>query len=191
MGLKRAVLAMAALWLVLPGAGAPSARTIAIDYPEPDSIFPPEITAPTFLFRDEAAAAWQIEVRFADGAPPLRSASRGDRVRIGPIDPECVAPTNEPPRLTAAQAASRTWTPDPAAWDRIKRHSVESPAEILITGLAGEPRRAVSRGRVAIRTSKDPAGAPVFYRDVPLMPTETEKGQIQPLASTALPLVAW
>jgi tetratricopeptide (TPR) repeat protein len=34
-------------------------------------------------------------------------------------------------------------------------------------------------------------GAPIFYRDVPLMPTETEKGVIKPLAPIALPLVRW
>ncbi len=30
--------------------------------------------------------------------------------------------------------------------------------------------------------SADPVNAPIFYRDVPLMPSETEKGFIKPLA---------
>jgi hypothetical protein len=34
-------------------------------------------------------------------------------------------------------------------------------------------------------------GAPIFYRDVPLMPSEVEKGVIKPLAAQAVPLVAW
>ena len=34
-------------------------------------------------------------------------------------------------------------------------------------------------------------GAPIFYRDVPLMPAETEKGVIKPLAASAIPLIAW
>jgi len=34
-------------------------------------------------------------------------------------------------------------------------------------------------------------GAPIFYRDVPLMPSPTEKGKIKPLAIQALPLIAW
>ena len=42
-----------------------------------------------------------------------------------------------------------------------------------------------------IQTSKDPVGAPIFYRDVPLMPSETEKGVIKPLAQADLPLIAW
>jgi hypothetical protein len=37
---------------------------------------------------------------------------------------------------------------------------------------------------------KDPAGAPIFYRDVPLMPSELEKGVIMPLPHDALPLIA-
>jgi tetratricopeptide (TPR) repeat protein len=39
--------------------------------------------------------------------------------------------------------------------------------------------------------STDPVGAPIFYRDVPLMPSETEKGFIKPLASSAIPLIEW
>ena len=49
----------------------------------------------------------------------------------------------------------------------------------------------VSRGRVTIETSKDPVGAPIFYRDVPLMPSEVAKGVIKPLAPAAIPLIAW
>lgn len=33
-----------------------------------------------------------------------------------------------------------------------------------------EPDRIVSAGQVAFRTSSDPVGAPIFFRDVPLMP---------------------
>jgi hypothetical protein len=34
---------------------------------------------------------------------------------------------------------------------------------------------------MAIQTSKDPVGAPIFYRDVPLMPSGTTKGAINPV----------
>jgi tetratricopeptide (TPR) repeat protein len=89
-------------------------------------------------------------------------------------------------------AAAHSWKPDPAAWQAIKRHSVASAATVTITGFRGDaPEQAVSRGKVAIRTSKDPVGAPIFYRDVPLMPSELEKGVIKPLAAEAIPLVAW
>ena len=36
-----------------------------------------------------------------------------------------------------------------------------------------------------------PVAAPIFYRDVPLMPTETEKGVIKPLAPYAVRLIRW
>jgi len=161
---------------------------ITIDYPEPGSIFPPEITPPTFLWRDRAkgVSSWRIDVSFGDGAAAIHATSKGERPRIGAIDPDCVADTNEPPSLSPQLAAAHSWTPDPATWQTIKRHSVASGATVTITGL-----QAVSRGQVAIRTSQDPVGAPIFYRDVPLMPSELEKGVIKPLAAAAVPLVAW
>lgn len=42
-----------------------------------------------------------------------------------------------------------------------------------------------------LTVSRDPVGAPIFYRDVPLMPSATEKGVIKPLASSAIPLIEW
>ncbi len=172
---------------VLAGKPAP----ITVDYPEDASIFPPEIAPPTFLWRDaeKSATLWRIAISFSDGSPALHATSRGPRMRIGKIDPDCVAPTNKPPSLTPQQAAAHSWTPSAALWEAIKKRSVDAPAAIIITGLSGQ--RAVSRGRVTIRTSKDPVGAPIFYRDVPLMPTETEKGVIQPLAADAVRLILW
>ncbi|HTS32154.1 MAG TPA: hypothetical protein VMH81_40065, partial [Bryobacteraceae bacterium] len=186
------VLSSALVWAARPDA-SPGQR-VTIDYPEDGAIFPPEITAPTFLWRDAAqdARAWLIEVAFADGTPAIRSRSAGEHLDVGEIDPRCVASTNEPPRLTRQQAADRTWTPDANVWHEIKKHSVERPATITISGYRDRKfRQAVSRGSVTIQTSRDPAGAPVFYRDVPLMPSELEKGVIKPLAAGAIPLIAW
>lgn len=168
--------------------------SIAIDYPEEESIFPPEITPPTFLWRDSSktAATWGVDVSFGDGSPPLRLACKGERMRLGEIDPQCVAETNRPPRLTPEQASSRTWTPDQKTWEGIKTRSKTAPASVTITGFEGTGAgRPVSRGSVTIRTSTDPVGAMVFYRDVPLMPTETENGSIRPLAPYAVRLIRW
>jgi tetratricopeptide (TPR) repeat protein len=170
------------------------AAAIAIDYPQEGSIFPPEITPPTFLWRDAAKGVtlWRIDVSFGDGAAAIHTTSQGERPRIGKIDPDCVADTNAPPRLTPEMAAAHSWTPDPAAWQAIKRHSVARPATVAVTGVRLDaPDQAVSRGKVTLSTSKDPVGAPIFYRDVPLMPSELEKGVIKPLAAEAIPLVAW
>src|ERR1039458_784476 len=171
-----------------------AAAAITIDYPEDGSIFPPEITAPTFLWRDAAkgVASWRIDVSFGSGPATIHATSKGERMRIGSIDPDCVAPTNQPPTLPPQLAAAHSWTPDLGMWQAIKRHSVASAATVTIAGFRGDaPEQAVSRGKVAIRTSKDAAGAPIFYRDVPLMPSDLEKGVIKPLSVEALPLVAW
>jgi tetratricopeptide (TPR) repeat protein len=173
---------------------ADATAAITIDYPEEGSLFPPEITPPTFLWRDgeRTARVWRIEVTFTDGSPGIHTTSKGERMRIGEIDPDCVSPSNELPRLTPQQAAELTWTPGAATWESIKKHSISGPATVTITGFPNlKMEHAVSRGRVTIRTSTDPVGAPIFYRDVPLMPTETEKGSIKPLAPSALPLVNW
>jgi len=166
---------------------------ITIDYPEQGSIFPPEITPPAFLWRDpvEGAAVWRVEIKFAGGAP-VRAQSRGERLPIGEIEARAVAETNQPPKWNPQIAAARSWTPDTETWEAIKKRSVKRPATITITGyLEEKSKQAVSRGQVAFQTSKDPVGAPIFYRDVPLMPSETEKGVIKPLAAAAVPLIGW
>ncbi|MGD0628200.1 MAG: tetratricopeptide repeat protein [Terracidiphilus sp.] len=95
--------------------------------------------------------------------------------------------------LTSQQKATHTWKPDEETWARMKRISAKWPAAISITGFAGGDREsAVSNGRVTITTSQDPVGAPIFYRDVPLMISPVgDKGAIQPLPPTALPLIEW
>jgi hypothetical protein len=167
---------------------------ITVDYPQDGSIFPPEITPPTFIWHDEtnAAASWAIEVAFSDGSPTMRFQSPGAHLRIGEIDPRCVSPSNEPPALTPLQASAHTWTPSADAWNAIKLHSIEHAATITITGVqTGHPEADVSLGSTTITTSQDPVKAPIFYRDVPLIPSKGEKGVIQPLAKQDLPLLAW
>jgi Flp pilus assembly protein TadD len=164
-----------------------------IDYPLNGSVFPPEITPPTFLWRDaEAASHWQIEIKFADGFAGMRFDSDGPRLSVGEIDPRCVSPNNEFPRLTPLQAAAHTWIPEAKTWEKIKQHSVAGPAQIIISGFSrSDPKRALASAWVSIQTSRDPVGAPIFYRDVPLMPSETEKGVIKPLAANAIQLIQW
>jgi tetratricopeptide (TPR) repeat protein len=166
---------------------------ITIDYPAEGSVFPPEFLPPTFLYRDGSdAAVWTIDVAFPDGAAPIRARSPGERMKIGEVDPRCFGDTNEPPRLTPEQAAARTWIPDAQTWAAIKERSAERRATVTVTGFRDDRlERAVSRGQVGIRTSKDPVGAPIFYRDVPLMPSELEKGVIKPLSAEAVHYITW
>jgi tetratricopeptide (TPR) repeat protein len=172
----------------------PSDGTLTIDYPQNNSIFPPEITPPTFLWRDgnTRATAWEIDISFVDGAKAVHTESRGEGMRIGEIDPRCVSENNRLPSLTAEQAAAHTWKPDEDLWKVIKQHSVSGAATVSINGVAGEPVKGrVSAGQVTLFTSKDPVGAPIFYRDVPLMPSAGEKNIIQPLAPASIYLINW
>src|ERR1700733_1452264 len=112
--------------------------SITVDYPEDGSLFPPEITSPTFLWRDgEASAkAWRIDITFADGSETIHVKTQGDRMRVGEIDPRCISDTNQPPSLTPEQAVAHTWTPNATLWATIKQHSAERPATILIVGFS-------------------------------------------------------
>lgn len=173
---------------------APPLERVTVDYPRDGAVFPPDFPAPQFEWRDAnpAAAAWAIEVSFASGVPPIRLRTAGEPMRLGEIDPRATAPTNRPPELTPQQKVTRTWRPDAATWKAIQTASSAAPATVTVTGYASAAsQQPLSRGAVRIRTAKEKVGAPVFYRDVPLMPSETEKGVIKPLAANALPLIAW
>jgi Flp pilus assembly protein TadD len=171
-------------------AANPAAK-ITIDYPLEGSIFPPEITPPTFLWHDasETATRWVVEVTFTKRSDRIRMELPGEFMKVGESDPRA----GDPAVLSPTLATARTWKPDEQTWARIKQLSVKSPATVTITGFAdGDANLPVSAGKVTITTSQDPVGAPIFYRDVPLVlsPPE-EKGPIAPLPQRALPLIKW
>jgi Flp pilus assembly protein TadD len=171
-----------------------SLSEITIDYPLEGSVFPPEITAPTFLWRDTNSSAkrWVVEVTFGDQKVAIRVEVVGTFMSMGEIDMKAGI-GNDLVQLTPQQLSTRVWQPDAELWGKIKEHSVKKPATITVTGFADDEReQAASYGRVVISTSADPVGAPVFYRDVPLLLSTTdEKGAIAPLPPFALPLIKW
>jgi tetratricopeptide (TPR) repeat protein len=165
-----------------------------VDYPLNGSIFPPDFVAPTFQWRDPAkdAQRWEITVAFADGSPVLHVSSEGEGLKLGDIDQRCISANNKLPELTPEQAAAHTWKPDDMAWKSIRTHAVGHTATITVTGFAaGASAKPLSRGSMQLSISKDPVGAPIFYRDVPLMPSAGKKGIIQPLDPNSVPLIAW
>jgi tetratricopeptide (TPR) repeat protein len=167
---------------------------ITVDYPSNGSIFPPDIIAPVFRWRDPVAqdTLWRIDITFGGGGPHLKAKSEGARLAIGEIDQRVVTTTNQPPVLTPEEAEGRTWTPDEKTWATIKKFSLDGAAVVTITGFSSEHHKQPgSEGEVSIRTSADPVGAPIFYRDVPLIPSETKKGIISPIPKHSLGLVAW
>jgi Flp pilus assembly protein TadD len=198
-----AVLSAGSLFIV-SGAGRSSGKdrstapstpaAINIDYPLDGSVFPPEITSPTILWHDvtDTAKRWVVEVSFADRTGAIRVQVAGDHLTMGEIDSQA-GTGDDLLHLTAEQEATRTWKPDADIWAKIKQHSVKVPATITITGFADdELKLPVSAGTVSISTSVDRVGAPVFYRDVPLLlPPPEAKGGIQPLPAFAIPLIKW
>ena len=165
--------------------------TVRIDYPLDGSVFPPEITPPTFLWHDPSpfAKRWVIQVSFAIGAESMRMEAAGEPMQRGEIDPDAGPGL----AFTQEQASTHTWRPDAETWEKIKRLSAKSTANIAIMGFADDGSKApVSAGKVTITTSSDPVGAPIFYRDVPLLlPPPEERGPIAPLPRSAIPLIKW
>lgn len=184
--------ALGLLYAFAPGAANPEApASLVIDYPAEGTIFPPDLAAPTVLWHDPSKAeAWRVEVSFADGGVLTADAAGGPPPR-GEIDPRAVAPTNELYVPTPYQASAHAWKPEGALWEEIKRRSRESPTVVTIRGVDATGEAVLSAGRVTITTSRDPVGAPIFYRDVPLMPSQGKDGVIKPLDQDSLPLIAW
>ncbi len=171
------------------------AAAITIDYPAAGAIFPPEITPPVFLWRDASQIArfWMIDVKFGDRSRGIQAKSRGEKRPIGEIDERCAKAGAVAPQLAPNEEAGHSWTPDAETWEVIKKHSVKRPTTVIITGFEDEgATRAVSHGQVTIQTSADPVGAPLFFRDVPLISVPVgAKGVIMPLPTEAVPLIAW
>jgi tetratricopeptide (TPR) repeat protein len=113
---------------------------LEIAYPLDETLFPPEIVAPTFVWSDatEGVARWMVLVRFELAEDLLRF------------------PTAEP-----------RWRPSEENWAEIKRQSVDRNAEIAVVGL-DSALAAASSATVRFRTSTDPVGDSIFYREVPL-----------------------
>jgi len=116
--------------------------TLTIRYPLDETLFPPEIIPPTFEWEDSNSKSniWLLSIKFQDGKAPMNIV------------------TNE-----------SMWTPRQQQWEAIKKRSLEREAEVIIVGISRRiTTKILSTGQILIRTSKDPVGAPLFYREVNL-----------------------
>jgi tetratricopeptide (TPR) repeat protein len=116
--------------------------TLTIHYPLDKTLFPPEIVPPTFHWEDGNSRSnmWLVSLGFQDDEDRLNFVCR------------------EP-----------NWTPQRQQWETIKKRSMEREVRITILGIRHRiTTRILSAGRISIKTSKDPVGAPLFYREVNL-----------------------
>ena len=122
---------------------------IAIEYPLDGTLFPPGVPPPMFRWKDSTSAArrWLVRIAFADGEPSLCFLVRRPQ-----------------------------WTPQSQDWESLEQRSLEQDAQVTILGVgSGRSAKVLSRGRMSLRTSKDPVGAPLFYREVILPFLEADK----------------
>jgi len=116
---------------------------ISITYPADSTLFPPEIAVPVVRWTDRnpRTDAWLAAVTFAWQSRPE----------------------------ILADAPSCSWRPDSAQWQHMKSRSMDLPLRITIIGYRrGFMAGALSASSVSIATSRDPVGAPIFYREVNL-----------------------
>jgi tetratricopeptide (TPR) repeat protein len=105
-----------------------------------ETLFPPDIVAPTFIWSDETngVAQWQVLLQF-DGED----------------------------EMLEFPAAESSWRPSEEDWAEIKRQSTAQDARVAVIGL-GPEGNVTSSASIRIRTSTDPVGDSIFYREVPL-----------------------
>src|ERR1035438_9183742 len=82
---------------------APAVGPIIVEYPSEGSLFPPDIIAPTFQWRDAepAATAWRIDITFADRTHSMQEWSQGEKMKLGELDTSLTG--DVPPALTPEQ----------------------------------------------------------------------------------------
>jgi len=116
--------------------------SLTIRYPLNETLFPPEIIAPTFRWEDSNSTSdmWVVTIEFQDELGSMNFITQ-----------------------------ESLWTPMKEDWETIKKRSLEKHALVTILGVNRRRRAKIhSAGKISIKTSKDPVGAPLFYREVNL-----------------------
>jgi tetratricopeptide (TPR) repeat protein len=122
---------------------------LIIRYPLDGTLFPPEIVPPTFHWKDDNSKSnmWLVSFEFQDNNAPMNIVTR-----------KCML------------------EPEQQQWEIIKKRSLERGAQVTVLGIGRRLTTSIlSAGRTSIKTSKDPVGAPLFYREVNLPFVEAVK----------------
>ena len=170
----------------------PVEKNLPIRYPNDGSVFPPEIVAPALSWDNPGLAArkWLIEFTFQDsGKISVLIPSHGpipfiiDR-EINPEDKEL--PLQHP-------VTQEDWMPGGNLWNFIKGKTVGKFCQVSVTGFKENPNlKPILSGGFRFKTSEDPVGAPIFYRDVPFIPVLQNKAEsILPLDGINMKYIRW
>ena len=122
---------------------------LTILYPLDETLFPPDVVAPTFRWLDSngESDAWLVLIKFGD----------------------------ERQRMSFCTDVE-TWMPSDEQWKTIKERSLEARASVTILGVNHRhPQQILSGGTISMSTSDDEVDAPLFYREVNLPFAEAVK----------------
>lgn len=117
-----------------PGQDCPP---LVVDYPQDNSLFPPELPPPTFRWEDQQSEGWVVSVTSADGVA---------------LHFPCTEPQ---------------WQPPVDAWETVKSSAAGSPAHFRVLGVDLDRQGQIkTAATISFSVSEDPVGAPIFYREV-------------------------
>jgi hypothetical protein len=122
------------------GWASPTQSGLKINSPLNDTIYPADFRSPTIRWKDENLThkVWLVKVAFKNSKNNLEFFSE-----------------------------SEFWTPSREEWDKIKEFSTEKFVDLRIYGLPVKDAPLKAFAKVRFMTSKDPVGAPIFFRAVP------------------------
>lgn len=125
--------------VILAGYDPKATAPLAIQNPAEGAVFPPKMAPPVFSWDRGRSNGWLVRIEFAKGDP---------------LEVPCDVPE---------------WTPSRAQWETIQARSRTQSARVTILGVDRHKQHGtLAAGSVSIRTSADPVGAPIFYREVVL-----------------------
>ncbi|MBN1307397.1 MAG: tetratricopeptide repeat protein [Chitinispirillaceae bacterium] len=114
---------------------------LSITYPFDGAVFPITLGPPNIRWQDgsNGATSWLVHITQSN---------------------------NE--SLVSTFVGNTEWTPSAEQWLRILNAALKGPVTIIVLGTKKEMGKLVSGAQVTVHVSRDPVGAPIFFREVPL-----------------------